>query len=73
MQYYTLLLHFLFKFALQKAFRLVFGEWPLLHVFEDDKGSIHEWFFRWKLDQFRQVKLTTKLLKNKFLMNKWMT
>ena len=35
----------------QGFFQSLFSVWPISKLFELD-GSIHEWWFRWKLDRF---------------------
>lgn len=38
-------------FLLQGLFESIFSVWPISQLFELN-GSIHEWWFRWKLDRF---------------------
>ena len=37
--------------VLQGFFESVFSVWPVSWLFELN-GSVHEWWFRWKLDRF---------------------
>ncbi|KAM4725757.1 N-acetylneuraminate (7)9-O-acetyltransferase [Anableps anableps] len=43
----------LFAFS-QSFFESVFSVWPISKLFELD-GSVHEWWFRWKLDRFAVI------------------
>uniref|UniRef100_A0A3P9K2D5 N-acetylneuraminate (7)9-O-acetyltransferase n=1 Tax=Oryzias latipes TaxID=8090 RepID=A0A3P9K2D5_ORYLA len=43
----------LFSFS-QEFFESVFSVWPVSKLFELD-GSVHEWWFRWKLDRFAVI------------------
>ncbi|XP_051948508.1 N-acetylneuraminate 9-O-acetyltransferase isoform X2 [Xyrauchen texanus] len=49
------LLLFIFFFAYsQELFEGIFSVWPISKLFEL-QGSIHEWWFRWKLDRFAVI------------------
>lgn len=49
------LLLFICFFAFsQSFFESVFSVWPISKLFELD-GSVHEWWFRWKLDRFAVI------------------
>ncbi|XP_032391659.1 N-acetylneuraminate (7)9-O-acetyltransferase [Etheostoma spectabile] len=49
------LLLFICIFAFSQAFfERIFSVWPISKLFELD-GSVHEWWFRWKLDRFAVI------------------
>ncbi|XP_034748175.1 N-acetylneuraminate 9-O-acetyltransferase [Etheostoma cragini] len=49
------LLLFICVFAFSQAFfERVFSVWPISKLFELE-GSVHEWWFRWKLDRFAVI------------------
>ncbi|XP_016317701.1 CAS1 domain-containing protein 1-like [Sinocyclocheilus anshuiensis] len=49
-----LLLFICFFAYSQELFEAVFSLWPVSKIFEL-QGSIHEWWFRWKLDRFAVI------------------
>lgn len=47
----NVILTFLGGISFQGFFESIFSVWPISKLFELN-GSIHEWWFRWKLDRF---------------------
>ncbi|MBN3298086.1 CASD1 acetyltransferase, partial [Amia calva] len=50
----ALLLFICFLMYSQGAFESIFSVWPISKLFEL-QGSVHEWWFRWKLDRFAVI------------------